>query len=471
MTSLIAIATYLIIKKSDSSSWGFKDLVRDPAYWTKLQEERQDADQAAVAAQAWDDATIAKQVRHFVLNAPTAREMWSDFKALQSLGPRVHQPLLDLLRDKQLYALLVKPTGEDIVPETPFNRACDLLGNTPPKEAVDALAPFLIDASDGIRKDAARTIAKTGSTEITPYIRRALNDDVEYVRSHTLIGLESALTANRLNDNVSHDLFPDIKRLLEEGKNADDATAVLFCLNREAATSFYLSPEVFHAESRIIHNALRVLANTRTSVPRGDLLALISSLDVKDIRYPKTYALSEALRLLGQRQNAEDRDKLTSYLDHPENEVARGAGAGLLASHGLEDFQQKIWDKEEKSGIQSLSTDQQYVSAVLVCDGEINNGGFSQYFVNSSGNDWKHALAGLEAMASTERLRLLKEALAVFGPNGPSEDREKRQHQLSKIYGKNDTIFENLESQYYKSNEHLDPLIARFVIAHAESFR
>ncbi len=50
-----------------------------------------------------------------------------------------------------------------------------------------------------------------------------------------------------------------------------------------------------------------------------------------------------------------------------------------------------------------------------------------------------------------ERLAILKEALAFFGPEGPPTDRSARQDQLAELFKKNDTIFEALDSRYYKS--------------------
>lgn len=114
---------------------------------------------------------------------------------------------------------------------------------------------------------------------------------------------------------------------------------------------------------------------------------------------------------------------------------------------------------------------QRYYIAVFRCDAEINNGGLAQYFVNSSGDNWRDALAGLEAMGSTDRLAVVREAISLFGSDGPSESRDKRQDQLSKLYKKNNSIFEALESRYYDSDEVVEVLATRFVLSHPASFR
>ncbi|MGJ8696587.1 MAG: DMP19 family protein [Verrucomicrobiaceae bacterium] len=468
---LLVIVAVAIFKNREDSQWGFKDAVKNPDYWDAASQARQEADEAAKAAKNWSDDQVASAARHFVLEVTTSREAWGEAQILRELGQRPHPTVLKLLGDEDLYDRLVKPTGEDLLAEAPFNRACDILGDAPPKEAVAALALFLNDPSEQIRKDAALAIAKTGAAEIIPHVRKAFSDTDAYVRSYALMGLEFSLNRDGLADTVPGELFSDVKNLLEKGNNSDKAADILFRFNSEEAIDFFLSSEVFSADSRIIHEVLETLADAKVPVQRELLLGLISALDTSDFTYPRAYALGEALRLLGQMQNPEDREFLSARLIHSEDRVAEGAAAGLLCSHGLEGFEQRIWESEEKSGYDSLPDHQRYYSAVFMCDAEVNNGGLAQYFVNSSGDNWRDALAGLESMGSTDRLVVVREAISLFGSDGPSENRDKRQDQLSKLYKKNDSIFDALESRYYDSDEVIEVLATRFVLANPDSFR
>ena len=49
------------------------------------------------------------------------------------------------------------------LPETPFNRICDLFGETPPHEALAVLIPFQDNPSQYIRSAAAMQIASIGA--------------------------------------------------------------------------------------------------------------------------------------------------------------------------------------------------------------------------------------------------------------------------------------------------------------------
>ncbi len=468
---LVAIIAVVLVRNRKSSHWGFKDVVKNPDYWDAASQAQREADEAAEAAKTWSDDKVASATRHFVLEVPTSSEAWGEARILRELDKRTHPTILELLGDQKLYARLIKPTGEDLLPEAPFNRACDILGDAPPKEAVAVLAPFLDDPSDEIRKDAALAIAKTGTAEIIPHVRKAFSDAHEYVRSYALMGLEFSLDRDGLEESVPRELFSDVKNLLAKGQNADKAADILYRFDSEQARDYFLSSEVFQPASRIVHKVLKTLANAKVPVQRELLLDLISALDTSDLKNPRKYALGEALRLLGQMQNPEDREFLSAKLTHAENRVAEGAAAGLLCSHGLEGFEKRIWESEEKSGYDSLPDHQRHYSAVLMCDAEIKNGGLAQYFVNSSGDRWRDALAGLEAIGSKDRLGVVREAISLFGPDGPSENRDKRQAQLSKLYKKNDSIFEALESRYYKSAEVVEVLASRFVLANPDSFR
>lgn len=461
----------LLMKWRARSKWGFKDVVKNPAYWDDVTKARHEADVAAQAAMLWSDDRVSAATTHFLFDVTSSRQAGDDLHILRHLGVRTHPTLLRILKDQTLYQKLTKPTGVDLLPEAPFNRACDLLDDIPPVEIVDVLPPFLNDPSAEIRKDAALALAKTGATTISPLARRALSDPDEYVRSYILMGLEFALNRSGLAANLSNELFPDVLTLLRAGKNADKAADMLYRLDAERAKKYFLSPEVFMAGSPILHEILETLAKAKVHVPRERLLRLIETLEATDLKYPQNYALGEALRLVGQHQHNEDSSLLRNFTTHADEYVAQGAAAGLLCLFDLDGFERKILDKEKQAGFGALSEHQKYYSAVFMCDAEINNGGLAQHFVNSSGDYWREALAGFEAMGFREKFGALKEAIALFGDNGPSSNRSVRQDQLSKLYRKSDAIFEALDSRYYDSSEVVEVLTARFVLENPESFK
>jgi hypothetical protein len=143
----------------------------------------------------------------------------------------------------------------------------------------------------------------------------------------------------------------------------------------------------------------------------------------------------------------------------------------LISSYGLENFGQKLDDKADKSGFASLTPEQKHYEAVMEADGEIDNGGLAQYFGNSSGDDWREAVAGYQTMGMKERFSILKEAAAMFGPEGPSTNQQTRDEQLAKLYRQNDKAFDVLDNRYFDCKEVIDAWTTRYVLDHPDSFR
>jgi hypothetical protein len=449
---------------------GFREFVKDPQLWQKLVEQHDDVNRETAVAKGWNDEQVARAVRRFVLVAKSSRDAAGTLKVLQGLGQRTHPELLRILRDPGLRSRLVRPTGENLLPEAPFNRICELASDQPPMEMVALMTRFLDDQSPEIRKDAALVIASTGVESAVVPIRKAFADDDEYVRAYALMGLGRAIEGKRLSEPCRRELLEDIQRLITEG-NDKDASKLLLQLDREKARQFFLSDAQLSLESASLHENLRVLNDAGIPVPRERVVALIASLEGIELKYPRKYQLAEALRALGKHQDREDRLRLEKHLLSSEKTVAEGAAAGMLASHGLEGFRERIWKLETERGRKALSPPQRNYSAVFMLDAEVRNGGFSQYFFNSSGDEWRAALAGLEAMQSREYLGLFRDALAKFGAAGPSESRDERMHQLAKVENADEKAFDKLESQYYKSAEVLEVLAMRYVIKNADAFK
>lgn len=77
--------------------------------------------------------------------------------------------------------------------------------------------------------------------------------------------------------------------------------------------------------------------------------------------------------------------------------------------------------------LRQLSNEEQRYFAVSLLEGEVYNGGFDQFFSNSSGDYYRLAVAGLEDIGASSALGLVREAAdTVFGRSGPPADRTER---------------------------------------------
>jgi hypothetical protein len=112
---------------------------------------------------------------------------------------------------------------------------------------------------------------------------------------------------------------------------------------------------------------------------------------------------------------------------------------------------------ETPDGFQGLSESEKRYFAVGVLDGDVYNGGFEQYFFNSSGAYFEYALLGLEEMGAVQSLALLKRAkLALFDDeNIPEDTGERREMILKRESDARLRLLEELDNQFWKDPDDL----------------
>lgn len=112
---------------------------------------------------------------------------------------------------------------------------------------------------------------------------------------------------------------------------------------------------------------------------------------------------------------------------------------------------------EANDGLSGFSEAEKQYFAVGLLDGEVYNGGFDQFFFNSSGSYFKYAIAGLEAMDAQQSLVLLQRAKQVlFDFDEVYEDTEKRRaFLLQRVSDSRTKRLEELDAQYWKDPDSL----------------
>jgi hypothetical protein len=102
---------------------------------------------------------------------------------------------------------------------------------------------------------------------------------------------------------------------------------------------------------------------------------------------------------------------------------------------------------------------------------EINNGGFDQYFYNSSGDYAMETINALEIIESKIFLNLLKMAVNKF-PNGiVPKDRNERQKILLEITEDNEELWNDLDEEFYKYEEDIYKLLIEYIKNNINDFR
>lgn len=122
-------------------------------------------------------------------------------------------------------------------------------------------------------------------------------------------------------------------------------------------------------------------------------------------------------------------------------------------------------------GFAGLSTENQNYFAAFLLEGEVYNGGFDQYFHNSSANHYADAIRGLREIGAAECCRLLVAAKEVLfdtddvpgtqdarwsriGEITPAQ--EDRLRELDRLFGKETAGLRELGGQYLRQHGLLD---------------
>jgi Domain of unknown function (DUF4375) len=144
----------------------------------------------------------------------------------------------------------------------------------------------------------------------------------------------------------------------------------------------------------------------------------------------------------------------------------RASDIDLMANIGF-----ILLDKEERKGLHSFTRGERFVAAVQGMSREVNNGGWDQFFRNSSGALAFDLQPALEAMGSKENLSIARRALERFGKPVSLEEEDRWEH-LDRVRGDaDDNPWEDLEDEFYENPEDLDAMMLRYIAAHPAEFR
>ena len=122
-----------------------------------------------------------------------------------------------------------------------------------------------------------------------------------------------------------------------------------------------------------------------------------------------------------------------------------------------------VMNKEQASGLDSLSVTELYVYVLYGMITDVNNGGFSGFFYNGTAELANHLLPALEAVGSRELKKIATEALNLFG-DCPALDEDSRYAHLQIITQDGDLdLWADCNERFYDCTEDLESLILDYV--------
>lgn len=126
------------------------------------------------------------------------------------------------------------------------------------------------------------------------------------------------------------------------------------------------------------------------------------------------------------------------------------------------------WDRD---GFDALTEPERIAYCVDALEREVNNGGFFQFFENSSGDTAVETVAALEAIGAASAAQLVRRAIAAFPGGTPPVDRDQRLAILDDMPEEARKAWSALDDEFYLYPDDLADLLRRYVTAHRDEFR
>ena len=121
--------------------------------------------------------------------------------------------------------------------------------------------------------------------------------------------------------------------------------------------------------------------------------------------------------------------------------------------------------------LDELRPGERVVWCVSELEREVNNGGFRLFFLNPAGDLAADTLEALQTIGAHRAATLLRDAIAVFPPPGPSATHLVREAQLDGLPAAAREVWDRLDQQFFRYPDDLSRLLRAHVAAHVADFR
>lgn len=470
----------LIFRRLHKPRPGFKELVGSrkakEAYFA-MTEPRDDLDRLT-------ERQIDKLVMKFVQSAGQSEEYWQ----VSHLSERAVPSLLKVLADPRNQ---VRPSGEDAgwFAKSGVERALEILR----RYELPEIAPFLerLASHDDahLRYAAAVSLATFPVSSNLPAISKLMNDREEHVRTGVFIGLMHAIRANRLKPEVRRSLVSQLAAVIGQATTSTileaHPAALLLDLDLHAATALLTTTKVLTTTNPEASQILDLLSQRGIAIPDDLLNTLLTATDGPNMDYGSASLRGELLKAMAGMGHPDAESLILHTLARnapPEDGQTTGknlmslkelAAEALCIVRGIRNPIDRAYQREDDAskGGKPMQEPALNVLVVRELDSEIGNGGFDQYFFNSSGSRAARAGLALQAIGALQHAEIARAAVALFGPEGPSAQREQRFRQRENMGAAQVAEMGALEKAWYAAEANLSLLLHTYSAAHAQVFK
>jgi hypothetical protein len=354
----------------------------------------------------------------------------------------------------------------------PLHQVMELLRPLAPPEAVSALVPLVRHPDPEFRKEAAFLIGIIANDDCIGPAGHALADVDAYVRSYAMMGMLQAIDAGRASRKFLDAVFEHVVPLLDRSDETVSGHAPL-CLLRidsQRAVPILLDERRLAPGHPQLVVILERLNDQDVPIPVDRLLGLLENLRPVAGVYPGDYAYGATLVALGRAAHPGTERLACDALLWGTDKVRLSAAETLCIIRGARDPWGFVCRRLDAEGFGSLTPPQRHVFTANAMVNEYDNGGPEQYFFNSSGDRTAEAIAGLKEIGAERWAAMLQAMADLFGPQGPSSDRNTRQDQLSELLERDPKALDRVSNEHPRQAENVMVLTLLYASRHAEHF-
>jgi HEAT repeat protein len=417
------------------------------------------------------DAEIARIVESFFQRKVGYNDDEDRFRAA---GKRATPFLVKALSDTKRVTARFADIDDFAQVKSPLDRIQNLISRDHLPEVVDPLVALLGHDDVAVREHAALALGVLAADKCAAPILQALSDREKGVVEYAIIGIRRAVKRKEFDVAFVTKIFPALHDLIrkQDAERGNKVAQLMLEIDRKRAIASLAAADVLTVDNRRADEVLRALNDASITIGHDLLLPLLRDVKQRAAERPYDRVYAEALKAYGRNPDDKAEVLLRAEIENANEEVQAGAAEALAALKGVHDALRYVFAKQTEAAgdFDGLSVPQQHYMAVYLCNAEVNNGGFSVYFVNSSAESWPEALAGYRAIGAVERERLLRKAVELFGPQGPALDKGQRDEQRATWPPEHRQKLDALDTEYYKCKENVKALLARYAAAHHSHF-
>ena len=137
----------------------------------------------------------------------------------------------------------------------------------------------------------------------------------------------------------------------------------------------------------------------------------------------------------------------------------------------LIDLSDRVVPRSWSEPFESLSEPERVFVAIWTLEADVNNGGFDQYYGNSSGDHAWFAPTALRAIGAETTAGIVEQANTAFGPDCPPASREAREDAIDALDEAVEEAWQRLDEAFYDYPDDLTGLLFRYVQDHQSEIR